>query len=124
VAEGLDRVDGVLTRIAGRADVPGELAAELARLTLYADAQERKVAELQTTVLQLQTALESRIAIERAVGVLSERFDLESQDAFELLRGAARSSRRELRPLAEEIVASRGSSPAEIVAARRRRDAS
>jgi hypothetical protein len=33
----------------------------------YADAQERKVRELQQTVLQLQSALDSRVVIERAI---------------------------------------------------------
>ena len=96
--------------------------AELTRLTIYADAQERKVCELQKTVGQLQSALHSRVAIERAVGMLAERFALGMQDAFELLRSAARSSQRELTGLAREITESRGSTPAEIADARRRRD--
>jgi hypothetical protein len=119
----LDGVDGAIAATDGHA-VPAEIAAELTRLTLYADAQERKVAELQTTVGQLQTALDSRVVIERAVGMLGERFDLASQDAFELLRSAARNSRRELRALAQELTESRASTPAEIVDARRRRDRS
>jgi hypothetical protein len=123
VVQRLDGVDGAIAATDGHA-VPTEIAAELTRLTLYADAQERKVAELQTTVGQLQTALDSRVVIERAVGMLGERFDLASQDAFELLRSAARNSRRELRALAQELTESRASTPAEIVDARRRRDRS
>jgi AmiR/NasT family two-component response regulator len=98
--------------------------AELTRLTIYADAQERKVVELQTTVGQLQSALDSRVVIERAVGMLAERFDLGIQEAFELLRTAARSGQRELTGLAVEITESRGSTPTEIRDARRRRDRS
>lgn len=99
---------------------PKEVAAEIARLTLHADAQERAVAELEVTVTQLQAALGSRVTIERAVGMLAERFDLALPDAFELLRAGARNSRRELRGLAQEVTESRGSTPDEIVDARRR----
>ena len=95
-------------------------AAEITRLTLHADGQARKVDELQTTIAQLQTALDSRVAIERAIGMLAERFDLTIAEAFELLRSAARNSRRELRALAEELTESRGATPDEIVDARRR----
>lgn len=100
------------------------MAAEIARLTLHADAQERAVAELEVTVGQLQAALGSRVTIERAVGMLAERFDLALPDAFELLRAAARNSRRVLRGLAQEVTESRGWTPEEIVAARRRRASS
>lgn len=100
------------------------MAFEIARLTLHADAQERAVAELEVTVGQLQAALGSRVTIERAVGMLAERFDLALPDAFELLRAAARNSRRVLRGLAQEVTESRGWTPEEIVAARRRRGSS
>lgn len=64
---------------------------------------------------QLQEALESRIAIEQAKGVLAERYGLEIDEAFELMRRAARSNRIKLRGLAESVVRSR-ETPAEIVA--------
>lgn len=95
------------------------MTAEITRLTLYADAQARKVRELQTTVLQLQSALDSRVVIERGIGMLAERFALALPDAFELLRKAARDSRREVRALAEELLESRGRTPEEINDARR-----
>jgi AmiR/NasT family two-component response regulator len=91
--------------------------AELARLTLYADAQERRVSELQATVSQLQAALDSRVAIERAVGMLAERLGLPLPDAFEVLRAAARNSRREVRALAEQLTTFREETPLEIVQA-------
>jgi AmiR/NasT family two-component response regulator len=97
----------------------GATAAEFMRLTVYADAQERKVRELQATVLQLQSALDSRVVIERAIGMLAERFGLPIPDAFELLRAAARNSRREVRALAEELLESPGRTPVEIAGARR-----
>jgi len=86
------------------------LTAELDVLARYADAQEQRVS-------QLQLALDSRVIIEQAVGMLAERFELSVGDAFELLRRAARNSRRELRALASETTLSRVT-PAEIAAAR------
>jgi ANTAR domain-containing protein len=97
-------------------------AAEIARLTSYADGQERKVSELQTTVAQLQHALDARIVIERAIGMLAERFDLPVPDAFELLRLAARNSRREVRSLADQLLQFRARTPEEIVTARRQQE--
>jgi hypothetical protein len=90
---------------------------ELGRLTEYADAQERKVQELQATVAQLQFALEARVTIERAIGMLAERFNLAVYDAFEVIRSAARTSRREVRSLAEELLEDRAKTPPEIVEA-------
>jgi AmiR/NasT family two-component response regulator len=80
--------------------LPAQIAAEMDRLVVYADAQERKVS-------QLQAALDSRVIIEQAIGILAERFDLPFEDAFEVLRAAARNSRREVRAVAEELRASR-----------------
>jgi AmiR/NasT family two-component response regulator len=62
---------------------------------------------------QLQHALESRIVIEQAKGILAERFGVGVDEAFDLLRRGARSHRRPLRELAAEVVESR-ETPAEI----------
>jgi len=86
--------------------LPTGLAAELERLVVYADAQERKVS-------QLQSALDSRVVIEQAIGMLAERFDLQFADAFELLRAAARNTGQQVRAIAEELRASRRT-PAEV----------
>jgi hypothetical protein len=53
---------------------------------------------------QLQTALDTRIVIEQAKGILAERFRLEMDDSFELLRRSARSHRVDIHSLADKVV--------------------
>jgi AmiR/NasT family two-component response regulator len=67
---------------------------------------------------QLEQALRTRIVIEQAKGVLAERFALDIEAAFELLRTAARSHRLKIHTLAGEVVSSR-ETPQAIVEARR-----
>jgi hypothetical protein len=55
---------------------------------------------------QLAHALESRIVIEQAKGVLAERYRLTIEDAFLLLRKSARSARVRIHDLAAEVVRS------------------
>jgi AmiR/NasT family two-component response regulator len=86
------------------------MADRLETLARYADAQEQRAG-------QLQRALDSRVVVEQAVGMLAERFDLNVIDAFDLLRRAARDSQRELRALAAETIVTRVT-PVEIAAAR------
>ncbi len=65
---------------------------------------------------QLETALQTRIVIEQAKGVLIERYSLEPQQAFDILQRASRSQRRRIHEVAAEIVASR-ETPAAILKA-------
>jgi hypothetical protein len=67
-------------------------------------------------IRQLESALESRILIEQAKGVLRERFGWSAQDAFEILRYAARSTRIKIHALAADVVAS-GETPAAVTVA-------
>lgn len=53
---------------------------------------------------QLQHALDSRIVIEQAKGILSERIGLDVDGAFALLRYAARGAQLNIHHLAQEIV--------------------
>jgi len=73
-----------------------------------------RVAELRRENEQLQTALESRVLIEQAKGVLAERHSLVPDQAFEAMRRSARSSNRRLDEVAAEIVTS-GSTPPRVV---------
>ena len=52
---------------------------------------------------QLEQALGSRVAIEQAKGVLAERYGLGLDEAFELIRRAARSNRIKLHDLVRKI---------------------
>ena len=71
--------------------------------------------------IQLQTALETRVVIEQAKGVLAERLGLDIDEAFRVLRSAARSNGRNLRELAIEVVRSPETPPEVTRLADRRR---
>jgi AmiR/NasT family two-component response regulator len=52
---------------------------------------------------QLEYALKSRVAIEQAKGIVAERYGLEPEEAFQLIRRAARASRMKLHDLVATI---------------------
>jgi AmiR/NasT family two-component response regulator len=83
--------------------------------TAVAGEREERLAELIVALADenanLQRALDTRIAIEQAKGVLAERFDVDVHEAFRLLRMAARSNRMPLRNLATRVVESRQTPP-------------
>jgi GAF domain-containing protein len=66
-----------------------------------------------TIVAQLTEALENRVTIERAVGVLMARKGLDPTGAFNQLRQAARSSRRRVKDVAAEVLAEPAFAPPE-----------
>jgi AmiR/NasT family two-component response regulator len=78
-------------------------------------AESERLRELVSSLLeqnaQLRTALESRIVIEQAKGVLAERFGLEVDEAFRILRRASRNHRMSIHALAARVVASRETPP-------------
>ena len=53
---------------------------------------------------QLQTALNTRLTIEQAKGVLAERGAIDMDRAFDMLRGHARKTNRRLADLARAVV--------------------
>ena len=65
---------------------------------------------------QLRKALLSRVEIEQAKGVLAERFGLDLEQAFRLLRSAARANRIGIHTLAVAVT-SGPTTPPEISAA-------
>ena len=65
-----------------------------------------------TLIGHLQIALDSRIVIEQAKGVLSARLRISPEEAFTRLRAHARNRSRRLRDLAAQVV--RGSIPPEL----------
>jgi ANTAR domain len=63
---------------------------------------------------QLQHALDSRVVVEQAKGILSERIGLDMDGAFALLRYAARGARMKIHDLAQAIVDSDGTPDAVV----------
>ena len=60
--------------------------------------------QLYTRVAQLESALQTRIIIEQAKGVLAARLHMQVDDAFQVLRLGARSSRMRIHDLAQRVV--------------------
>jgi len=79
----------------------GQALADVATIGLL---QARTIRHRETLAEQLQTALNSRIIIEQAKGVLAERRQIDMGEAFALLRGSARSGNRQLSELARAVV--------------------
>ena len=67
---------------------------------------EELVRELRTRNAQLELALTSRIVIEQAKGILAERYGLDVNTAFEVLRRASRSNRLRIHSLAQAVIES------------------
>jgi transcriptional regulator with GAF, ATPase, and Fis domain len=79
----------------------GQALADVATIGLL---QARAIRHRETLAEQLQTALNSRVLIEQAKGVISERRHLDMDQSFSLLRGTARTSNRRLSELARAVV--------------------
>jgi GAF domain-containing protein len=75
--------------------------ADLAALSI---AQHRATAEAQRLNEQLSAALTSRVVIEQAKGVISERADVDLSEAFSRLRAYARRTNRRLTDVAHAAV--------------------
>jgi hypothetical protein len=68
------------------------------------DPVDARIVALERTVAQLEHALAARVATERAIGVLAERFGTDPRAAFEALRRDARSQGRPVAELAREVL--------------------
>lgn len=79
----------------------GQALADVATIGLL---QQRTIHRRDGLAEQLQTALNSRVLIEQAKGILAERLHVDINQAFVLLRHGARSHNRRLSDLAHAIV--------------------
>jgi GAF domain-containing protein len=66
--------------------------------------QQRALAEAKLRAEQLQHALNSRVVIEQAKGVIAERLGIDPEEAFERLRRHARNNQRRLHDSARMVV--------------------
>lgn len=76
----------------------------LADVAAIGIAQQRTLSLSESLNQQLQTALDSRIVIEQAKGILAARGAMDMGDAFSLLRSHARKTRQRLTDLAHAVV--------------------
>jgi GAF domain-containing protein len=81
------------------------LCQALADVATIAILQNQAAARAETVGSQLQRALDSRIAIEQAKGILAERFGVEMGVAFAHMRRHARNTNQRLSDLAADVVA-------------------
>jgi GAF domain-containing protein len=81
-----------------------EVAQVLADMASGYIANHRTLTESRRLADQLQKALDSRVVIEQAKGVLAARHELNIDDAFQRLRERARNAGRRLHDVAREVV--------------------
>jgi anti-anti-sigma factor len=91
----------VVRRILDLAEVPSVIPVQDTRSEAIAHI---KLDKATTTAAQLQHALDSRVLIEQAKGVLAERHGIDVEQAFERMRAFARNTRRTVREIADGIV--------------------
>ncbi|MFF0738876.1 ANTAR domain-containing protein [Streptomyces sp. NPDC004111] len=103
----------MMTHPADIGDQDLRLARTMADVTAVALAHRQELIDKETVLDQLQRALDSRLVIEQAKGVLSARLNLGVDDAFQRLRAHARSRQEKLTELAARIA--RGDVPAELL---------
>jgi GAF domain-containing protein len=85
-----------------RADVDAAQAfADIATIGIL---QQRAVSDARQLSGQLQTALNSRVVLEQAKGIVAERAQMDIGDAYQVLRWYARNHNRFLRDVAAEVV--------------------
>ena len=79
----------------------GQAMADVATIGII---QERAVREAGDRAHHLQRALDRRLVIEQAKGMLAQRLGVEVGEAFEILRRHARSENRTVRSVAQAVV--------------------
>jgi GAF domain-containing protein len=86
------------------ADADIKVARALADVATIGILQERALAESAVVRTQLSQALQSRVIIEQAKGVISHTHTVSTEDAFTLMRSYARSNRLKLSEVAQRVV--------------------
>jgi transcriptional regulator with GAF, ATPase, and Fis domain len=103
-----DQVIGVLnlfsTQSGSLTDADAYLGRALANVTTIGVLQQRAIHHRDMVAEQLQGALNSRVVIEQAKGVLFERLKLDMHDAFATLRSYARRTNRRLSDVARDVI--------------------
>jgi transcriptional regulator with GAF, ATPase, and Fis domain len=103
-----DQVLGAMNLFTTAAGSPSDdttsIAQALADVATIGILNERTLRQQQLITEQLQYALNSRIIIEQAKGMLAERGQMSISDAFTLLRAYARDQNRQLSTVAREVL--------------------
>ncbi|MGO1055210.1 GAF and ANTAR domain-containing protein [Crossiella sp. CA198] len=89
------------------------LAQSFANVATISILQVRALRHSEMVTEQLQTALNSRILIEQAKGILTERLQIDIADAFALMRDHARNTNQFLADVAQQVI-SRSPAVAEL----------
>ncbi len=105
--EVLGSVTILTTETAPLPDTDVRIAGALADVATIGMLNHRAIAGLTETSQQLQGALNSRVIIEQAKGLLSARLEIAPDEAFVLLRRYARGHNQRLTELSEELVSRR-----------------
>jgi hypothetical protein len=79
------------------------------------DGDRTRTTDVDERVAQLQHALTSRIVVEQAKGMLAERYSLSPDEAYELIRLAARSNGLKVHAVSNRVIAAPRQTPSEIL---------
>lgn len=85
-------------------DLEQRIAQSLAHVATISIVQDRALREAESVTRQLQLALDSRVLIEQAKGVVAARLGVDVTEAFQRLRREARESNRKLRSVCQDVV--------------------
>lgn len=91
-----------------------KVARGLADVATISILHERTLAETADTRDQLQRALDSRVLIEQAKGIIAQSQNVDMDEAFRRLRARARASRARISETARELIAGSGSTSGPI----------
>ncbi len=103
-----DEIIGTLNLFHAAAADPDPVTARMARslvdVATIGLLQERALRHQEILTEQLQTALNSRVLIEQAKGILAERYGFDPERAFTVLRRYARNHNHPLTALARDVI--------------------